>query len=41
MGRDGRTVLVQFALAGVTAGLLWFGAWWLAPVVIRGMLGGW
>ncbi|WP_267965175.1 hypothetical protein [Streptomyces sp. NRRL F-5123] len=41
MGRDGRSVLGQFAVAAVAAALLWFGATWLAPHVIRGLMGGW
>ncbi|MFI0896600.1 hypothetical protein [Streptomyces sp. NPDC020983] len=41
MGQNGRSVLVQFAVAAVAAALLWVGAWWLTPFVIRGLLGGW
>jgi hypothetical protein len=41
MGQDGRSALKQFALAAAAAALLWVGSAWLAPFVIRGLLGGW
>ncbi|MEV6013232.1 hypothetical protein AB0M29_41535 [Streptomyces sp. NPDC051976] len=41
MRRESRSVLKQFALAAAAAALLWFGSTWLAPFLIRGLLGGW
>ncbi|HEY3477738.1 MAG TPA: hypothetical protein VGL02_02460 [Streptomyces sp.] len=41
MGRDGKSVVRQFALAAVAAAVLWVAADRLTPFVIRGLLGGW
>ncbi|MFC5911398.1 hypothetical protein [Streptacidiphilus monticola] len=41
MGQNGRSALKNFMLAAAAVALLWVAMDWLAPLIVRGLLGGW